>query len=151
MSKALRVYLPEEERRQLEGMVRKGIRSARVMTRARILLLADRSGGKWRRYGQVAKALGCDPTTVSDICRRYAMGGLKVALYDKPRPGRAPKLTGEAEARLVLLACSQPPEGQKRWTLRLLAEQLVELGYVDSISTVAVYKRLKKMNSSPGR
>ena len=79
------------------------------------------------------------------------MGGLETALNDKPRPGRMPKLTGDAEARLVLLACSQPPEGRTRWTLKLLAEQLVELGLVDSISEVAVYKRLKKTNLNPGR
>ena len=79
------------------------------------------------------------------------MGGLETALGDKPRPGRAPKLTGDVEARLVLLACSQPPEGRTRWTLKLLAEQLVELGLVDSISEVAVYKRLKKTNSNRGR
>jgi putative transposase len=122
-----------------------------VLTRARILLLADRTNGEWRRYGKIGKALHCNPSTVGDICRRFIMGGLETALFDKPRPGRTPKLTGDAEARLVLLACSQPPEGRTRWTLKLLAEQLVELGLVDSISEVAVYKRLKKMNSNPGR
>lgn len=93
----------------------------------------------------------CNASTVGDICRRFVIGGLETALNDKPRPGRVPKLNGDAEARLVLLACSQPPQGRTRWTLKLLAEQLVELGLVDSISEVAVYKRLKKTNLNPGR
>jgi transposase len=151
MTQNMRVYLSTEERQHLETRIKKGIHSARVLTRARILLLADRSDGEWRRYGKIAKALHCNASTVGDICRRFVIGGLETALNDKPRPGRVPKLTGDAEARLVLLACSQPPEGRSRWTLKLLAEQLVELGLVESISEVAVYKRLKKTNSNPGR
>jgi len=73
------------------------------------------------------------------------------ALYDRPRTGAPPKITGDIEAKMVLLACSDPPEGYKRWTLRLIAEQMVSLGYVDSLSNVAVYKRLKKTKSSRGK
>jgi len=76
---------------------------------------------------------------------------LDAALYEKPRPGASPKITGDIEAKLVTLACSDPPLGRSRWTLRLLADTMVELGYIDSISNVAVYQRLKKTNSSPGR
>jgi hypothetical protein len=134
MAQTLRVYLSETERADLEARISKGIHRARVLTRAHVLLLADRSDGEWRRYGKIAEALRCSPDTVTDICKRFVMGGLQAALNDKPRPGRAPKITVDAEARLVLLACSQPPEGHTRWTLKLLAEQLVELGLVDSIS-----------------
>ena len=147
----MRVYLSPEERQYLETRIKKGIHSSRLLTRARILLLADRSDGEWRRYGKIAKALRCNASTVGDICQRFIIGGLETALNDKPRPGRVPKLDGDAEARLVLLACSHPPEGRTRWTLKLLAEQLVELGLVESISEVAVYKRLKKTNLNLGR
>lgn len=151
MSSALRVYLPDDERIHLEGLLRRGKHSARMLRRARILLLADRSQGKWNRYGQIAAQLHADPSNISDICRRYVLGGLQAALNEKPRPGQAPKITGDIEARLIVLACSAPPAGQQRWTLKLLAGQLVELGLLDSISEVAVHKRLKKMNLSPGR
>ncbi len=76
--------------------------------------------------------------------------GLDAALYDRPRPGATPKITGEVEAQLTVLACSQPPAGKGRWTLQMLADKLVELQLVDSISDVAVMHRLKKIVSSPG-
>jgi hypothetical protein len=72
------------------------------------------------------------------------------ALYDKPRSGRPPLITGDTEAHLIALACSTPPAGRVVWTLRLLAERVVELGYIEHLSTTAVMKRLKKTNSSPG-
>lgn len=93
----------------------------------------------------------CSVKTVGSICRQYVLEGLKAALQEKPQPGAVPKITGEVEARLVTLACSEPPDGRQRWTLRLLAEQIVALGYVDSISNVAVYNKLKKTNLSPGK
>jgi len=144
MGQSLKVYLPADEKRALEELIRKGSHPSRLLRRARILLLADRSGDKWNRYGKIAEMMHSDPSTVSNICRQYVLGGLEVALNEKPRLGRAPKITGEIEARLILLACSEPPEGQQRWTLKLLAGQLVELGLVDSIGEVAIYKRLKK-------
>jgi hypothetical protein len=76
---------------------------------------------------------------------------VEAALTEKPRPGQPPKITGDIEARLVTLACSNPPEGRARWTLRLLADTMVELGYLDSISNVAVYHALKKTRLNPGR
>ena len=88
--------------------------------------------------------------TIINIRKKYAESGLENALYDKPRPGAIPKITGEIEAQLTMLACSAPPEGKARWTLQMLADKLVELKLVDSISDVAVMKRLKKMNLSLG-
>ncbi|MFC6663725.1 helix-turn-helix domain-containing protein [Deinococcus multiflagellatus] len=76
--------------------------------------------------------------------------GLEAALYERPRTGAPPKITGDIEAKLVMLACSHPPDDRKRWTLRLLAEQMVFLGHVDSISNVTVYQRLKT-RSNPGK
>jgi hypothetical protein len=79
----------------------------------------------------------------TQVRRRFLSGGLQAALYDKGRPGAPPKFTGEVEARLTMLACSEPPEGAARWTLRLLADKMVELGYVESISHVTVGELLK--------
>jgi hypothetical protein len=92
----------------------------------------------------------CSLPTITSICQKYVAGGLPEALYDRERSGQKPKITGEVEAQLTLLACSEPPAGKARWTLRMLADKLVELQLVDSISDVAVMHRLKKMNLSLG-
>jgi hypothetical protein len=121
-----------------------------MQTRARILLLSDRSQGQKRTDQAVAEAVLCSLSTVGNIRRRFLAGGLAGALYDKGWPGAAPRFTGEVEAQLTVLACSDPPEGAARWTLRLLADRLIELGHVDYISHVTVRELLKKTNSSPG-
>ena len=131
-------------------MIRRGQSTARTQTRARILLLSDRSKGQERKDGDVAAAMMCSISTVRNVRRRYVQGGLEAALYDKPRPGQKPTFTGETEAKLVMLACSQPPEGASRWTLRLLSERMVELEYVEHISHVSVRSMLKKTNFSLG-
>ena len=89
--------------------------------------------------------------TVSNLKKRYFAGGLEGTLFEKPRPGAKPKIDGEVEAHLIALTCSDPPEGYDRWTLRLLADRLVQLEVIDSISHVAVGDALKKMNLSPGK
>jgi transposase len=86
--------------------------------------------------------------TVGRIGRRFVVEGLESALHDKPRPGRVPKITGDIEAKLTVLACSSPPEGHAVWTLKLLADELVELGYVESITPMAICKRLKKRSKA---
>jgi transposase len=88
---------------------------------------------------------------VSNLKRRYFEGGIAGALYDKPRPGAKPKVDGEVEARLIALTCSEPPEGYERWTLRLLANELITLEVVEYISHVTVREVLKKTNSSLGK
>jgi transposase len=150
MSKRQVVNLSTEQRKDLEEIVHKGESSARKQTRARILLLSDRSQGQKRSQSEVAEMLMCNPTTVGNICRRFGREGLRAALSEKPRPGKPPKVTGEVEAHLVAITCSQAPEGHSRWTLRLLAEHLVALEVVESISPVAVGTVLKKMNLSLG-
>jgi transposase len=145
------VKLSEKERAQLRGLLRRGAAPARVQTRARVLLLSDRSQGKRRTDEEVAAAVLTSVSTTKRTRWRFLQEGLEAALAEKPRPGRPPKITGEVEARLTVLACSQPPEGHARWTLRLLAARLVELGYVESISHMAISNRLKKMRSSPGK
>jgi hypothetical protein len=115
------------------------------------LVLLDRSQGEQRTLAAVAAANLVSSGTVSNVKKRYLSGGLARALYDAPRPGAVPKIDGEVEAHLIALACSPPPTGQARWTLRLLADELVKLEVVESISHVAVGTTLKKTNSSPGR
>jgi hypothetical protein len=146
MSNHRAINLTDDQRRTLNTLIRAGKASARTQTRARILLLLDRSPSAPLHDDAVAQALGCHRNTVRNIRRRFVTAGLPAALYDKPLPPRSPKkITGEVQAHLLALACSTPPAGQQRWTLRLLAARLVELGLVDSISHAAVGARLKKL------
>ena len=150
MSKRITLFLSADQRSQLEQLTRSGNAPARVQTRARILLLADRSQNENRTVGEISSALGCSPTTVVTVRRQCIQEGLEAALYDKARPGRPPKITGDVEAKIIALTCSDPPEGHARWTLRLLADRVVELDYLPEISHAAIAKRLKKTNFRPG-
>ena len=100
---------------------------------------------------QVAEALMVGPSTVSRVRQRFVEGGLERALNDRPRPGKRRKLDGKQEAYLVAVACSSAPEGHSRWTLRLLADRVVQLEFTDSICRETVRQILKKTNSSRGR
>ncbi len=151
MSKHVHVELNQDERVELEQLIHRGNAPARRQTRARILLLSDRSQGQQRTDQEVAAAVLCSPGTVFNTRHRYIEGGLPRALNDKGWPGAKPKLTGDVEAKLTMLACSEPPAGQARWTLRLLADQMIALGYVDDVSHVTVREWLKKTNSSLGK
>ena len=150
MTTKYHVHLSKEDRQELESLIHSGESSARTQTRARILLLTDENQKKKKSTKEIASALLCSMPTVTNIRKKFSEGGVENALYDKPRPGAVPKITGEIEAQLTMLACSAPPEGRARWTLQLLADKLVELKLVDSISDVAVMHRLKKMNLSLG-
>lgn len=150
MKKQQHVYLKENERTELEQLIKSGTQSARMLARARTLLLLDRSQGQKRTIQAVVEAAMVSQGTVSNIKKRYFAGGLDEALTEKPRPGAKPKITGEVEAHLVAMVCSEPPEEYDRWTLRLLADRLVVLELVESISHVAVGEALKKMNLSLG-
>jgi hypothetical protein len=148
---AKHIKLPQDEKNELEQLIKSGEHKARVVSRARVLLLLDRSLGKKRTLAEVAEATMLSSVSVNHIKRRYFEGGLERALYDKPRPGRpVTKMTGDVEAQLIALTCSKPPEGHDQWTLRLLAQGLVQLEVVESISHVTVGERLKKMNLSLG-
>ena len=143
MSKAITLFLTDEQRDHLQTLTHSGSAPARTQTRARVLLLTDRSQGTRRTDAQVAEAALCSPGTVGNVRRRFATGGLEAALKDRPLPGKAPKITGDIEAHLVTLACSDPTDAEARWTLRLLADRVVELGLLDSLSHVTVGTRLK--------
>lgn len=151
MNKHTVISLTPEQRSHLENLIRSGSAPARTQTKARLLLMTDRSLGERRKDADIAESLMINAATVGRTRRRFIDEGMEAALYDKPRPGRVPKITGDIEAKLTVLACSAPPEGHSRWTLKLLADKIVELGYVDSISYVAIHKRLKKVNSNPGK
>ena len=123
------------------------------VTKARAILLADESdGGPGLRDPDIIKATGIKPATLSRLRQRVCEVGPIEALERKPqaRPSRKPIIDGDLEARLTTIACSEAPEGRKRWTLRLLAERLVELEVVDSISHETVRQALKKTTSNPG-
>lgn len=141
------VELSEPEREQLRQLIRKGTASARKLTRARMLLLADAG----RSDEQVAQALQAGSATVGRVRQRFVEEGLESTLSERPRSGHHPKLTGQQEAHLIAVACSAPPQGHARWTLRLLAGQVVELGFAETYSREAVRRALKKTTSSPGK
>lgn len=151
MKKQIPLYLTPDQRSHLEQLIRSGNAPARTQTRARILLLIDRSTGDARTEADVAQNLLCSVTTVGNVRARCLKEGVEAALYDKPRPGRAPKITGDIEAQITVLACSDPPEGHAKWTVRLLSERVVELGLVDLLHHTTLWERLKKTNSSPGK
>ena len=141
------VTLTADEREHLAGLLAAGKRSALPLTRARILLKADQAdGGPAWEDARIADALDCGVRTVERIRQRFVEQGLEAALGRKPqdRPSRERKLDGRAEARLIALACSAPPEGRQEWTLQLLADKLVELQVGDAISDETVRRALKK-------
>lgn len=142
------VRLREEERGKLEGLVNKGKVAAAKRRRAQVLLKADaRTEGSGLTDAEVAAALDVGVSTVHRVRQAYVEQGLEAALERKPaRRHRPRKLDGAQEARLVALACGPAPEGHTRWTMRLLADQLVELKIVDSIGKDTVHRTLKKTN-----
>src|SRR5947209_17672853 len=145
--KKYKVTLTTEERQQLSDLIAAGKAAARKLAHARVLLKADAApGGPAWTDDRIAEAVEVDPRTVERVRQRFVEQGLEAALVRKPqgRPSRERKLDGRAEARLIALACSEPPPGRCRWTLRLLADTLVELEVVDAVSAETVRQGLKK-------
>ena len=146
------VALTQAQRGQLQDLISAGIGPARALAQARILLKADQGnqGHGWKDK-DIAAAVEVSCPTVGRVRQRFASAGLEAALYRLP-PDRLyqRKLDGRQEARLVAVACGTPPEGQGRWTLRLLADRMVELEHLDSLSYETVRRVLKKTVSSPG-
>jgi transposase len=146
------VRLTPEERVQLTRLIAAGQAPARKLTHARILLKADTSpeGAGWEDDA-IATALEVGKVTVWRVRKRYLEEGLAAALtHRSPRNHRPSRLDGDQEAHLIALTCSEPPRGRKRWTLRLLAQRMVELAYTDRLSYETVRVTLKKTHSSPG-
>ena len=140
------VSLTEEERQHLHLFVHRGKANARTLTRARVLLKVDE---RWKDQDIVAAFDICQ-ATVTNVCKRYTEGGLEAVLHDKVQQHRRSALSGLQTAHLIAVACSPSPDGHDHWTVRLLAQKAVELGFVKSISPNTIHELLKKTNSSPG-
>ena len=149
MNKKYIVRLPREERESLEELVNKGKSAAYRIKHANILLAVDVDGPGWSDQ-QTASAYHCHLNTVKNVRQRFVEQGLDAALHRKRQewPSRQRILDGEKEARLIALACSEAPEGRTRWTLQLLADKLVELNIVESVSDQTVRRTLKKTNGN---
>ena len=152
MKKRYRVTLTEYERLDLQKLVSTGKAAAKKLVRARIVLLADQEeGGPGLSDPEIVAALGCGRVTVERVRQQFVEDGLEAALQPPPRKRvYERRLDGKAEAHLVALACGSPPEGRARWTLRLLADRMVALEYVEELSYETVRRTLKKTSSSRG-
>jgi len=151
MSPRYRVTLTREERKELEAMTHRGKTHARRFIHARALLLCDAGadGPAWN-VADVATALGVTSRAIEHLKKRFVEEGIEVALERRPRekPPRDVLFDGAFEARLIALACSDAPEGHRRWTVRLLADKAVELKFAESVSHMTVQRALKKTNLS---
>ena len=142
-----RVELTESQEDRLNEVANRGISPARMVKRALALLKSNEG----QVDAQIADALSISRRTVVRIRKRFCEEGLESALTERPRPGQKRRLDKRAEAYLVAVACSDPPEGHAHWTLKLLADKMVELDYVDSVARATIRKTLKKTNSNRGR
>jgi len=151
--KKYKVTLTAEERQHLSALIAVGKAAAMKLAHARILLKADASeGGPAWDDARIAQAVEVSDRTVERVRQRFVEQGLEAALVRKKqdRPSRERKLDGRAEARLIALACSAPPEGRTEWTMQLLADKLVELRVVEAVSDETVRRALKKTRSNRG-
>ena len=135
-----KIKLKTKEKKVITDLLQKGSEKARTLTRCRILLLLD----KGEHSGAIVKALSVDSKTVANIWHKYQENGLEAAIYEKARSGAPTIFDGKLKAKLTTLACSKPPEGYGKWSLRMLADRAVELEYTDSISHTEVGNILKK-------
>ena len=151
MAPRYRVTLTKEERNELNIISTKGKRAARTVLYARALLLLDAGGyGPKLTVGKVAEAIGVTSRSIEQLKKRFVEEGPQAAIERKKRvnPPREIQFGGEFEAHLLALACGEAPEGRERWTIRLLAEKMIELKIVPSVSPMTVCNTLKKMNLS---
>ena len=144
------VSLSAEERKQLTKIVKSGNMPARTILRANILLAVDRNGKQPMTVQEAAIAFNTSATTVQNVRTRYGENGLDATIQRKKRktPPVEAKVTGDVEAHIIALACGDPPKGYAKWTLRLLADRSVKLGYIESISHTQVGRILKKTSTS---
>lgn len=140
------IKLTKKEREELEQYVKQGKKSARAINRARILLLSDAQ----KPEKEIIELLDISRGTIFNTRNRYKKEGLSEALKEKPRSGQPRKVDKVLDANITMIACSEAPDGRSKWTMRMIADKLVEMRLVDAISHVSVYKALKKTNSSPG-
>ena len=146
------VQLTDEEREALRALVQKGQTQGYRIKHAQILMKLDEipENQEWT-YDKIKEAYHATPHTISQIAKRFVTGGMEAALGRKEQVNRHKKIDGRVEAQIIAIACSEAPEGRERWTLQLIADELVRLGVVDSISDTAVMETLKKTNLSLGK
>lgn len=150
MAERYRLILTEDEKTFLNDIISKKKTSAKRLVRAQILVAVAENGHN-KDDAEVSELYGTSTKSIERLRKRCCQEGLEIALQGKKREKFKDKtLTGEVEAKLAMLACSTPPEGHQRWTLQLLANKMVELNYIESISHTSVGTLLKKMRSSPG-
>jgi len=144
------IELSDTDRAILNDIVSKGTSSAKTILRANILLASDKNGKRYMTVAEIAEVYHTTPTTVQNVRTSYCEKGLDATISRKKRetPPVPAKITGDIEARVIALACGNPPEGYSKWTLRLLANRTVELGYINEISYVSISRILKKTNLS---
>lgn len=144
------INLTEDERKQLTKIIKTGVMPAKAIMRANILLASDKNNAKKLTIAETAELFHTTSKTVQNVRNAYEGTGLKATLTRKKRetPPVPAKVTGELEAHIIALCCSQPPEGYSRWTMRLLADKCVELEYVESITPMTISRTLKKTNLS---
>ena len=144
--KKYKVQLTREEREQLQKLISSGVATSRKLTRARILLKVDAGLTKT----EISQALDVTINTITNVCRSFQTQRLAAVERKKPNREYEHSLDGEAEAYLIAIACSEPPEGRERWTLRMLQAEMVKRKYVDEVSHETVRTALKKTNLSRG-
>jgi hypothetical protein len=134
----------------LHRIIKTGTSTARVIMRANILLSSDIHASQNHTMAEIAEMLHTTKTTIQNVRKSYAENGLEYAIHRKKRttPPVPAKVDGDVEAHIIALCCSQPPEGYARWSVRLLSDKCVELGFIDSISHMTISRTLKKMNLS---
>ena len=143
----LRIQLSATERAQAENYIRTGKHSSRSINRVRVLLKLDEG----LSTHQIKESVGVCVGSIYNVYHRYQLRGLAGVIEEKPKSGQPPKIYGKVEATLLALAASNPPAGYEHWTMQLLADQLVELNYVDWVSDETVRQHLKKAKSNPGK
>lgn len=144
------IRLSEEERELLIKNTKNGNWTPREVLRAQIVLRSDKNGIRPRQDWEIAEELNCNQSTVTILRKRFAQIGIEV-VHDRPRSGRPKIVDGDVEAHIIAVACSEPPTGKVRWTLRLIADKVVTLTDMESFSYGSVRNTLKKMNLSHGK
>lgn len=145
-----KVTLTEEEKNELERLIQKGGKGYRIK-HAHILLKLNAcpENEEWT-YEKIMDAYGVCRGTIAGVAKRFVMDGMEAALGRKTQQNRARKVTGEVEAKICMIACSDPPEGRDRWTIQMIADKLIQLHVVEYITDSTVCNTMKKMNSSLG-
>jgi len=146
-----KVTLTDEERRDLHKLIQKGGKGYRIRHAQILLKLDDIPENKGWTYEKIREAYGAVPATIADVAKRFVFEGLEAALGRKKQENYHRKVTGDIEARIVAIACSDPPEGRSSWTLKLIANELIRLEVIDYISDVTVGEVLKKTRQSRGQ